>query len=187
MRSACAASIPRRGPARHGRRDQPRRRTIRATAPHGLQGADILLAAALRRGDENLLLAAVLASGRTTNPQCRTRAGDRRLAACLRRWRAYCRHRQPYADDRRRSALAGAVHAVLARPDRVRHAGLRRGRDRRRAVCHSGRIDLLGAAAPLFDAAGVAMREVEGGVIAGARRPACAASMSRRALTRIRD
>ena len=51
---------------------------IEATAPDGLHGADILLPTPSVGATENLMLAAVLASGRDHHPQCCVRARSRR-------------------------------------------------------------------------------------------------------------
>lgn len=141
--------------------------TIRATAPYGLQGADILLPQPSVGATENLLLAAVLASGRTTirNAAREPEIGD--LAACLTAMGAHIAGIGSHVltiDGGH--ALSGAVHTVL--PDRIEFGTLAcaAAATDGELVLPNGRIDLLGAAAPLFDAAGVAMREVAGGVIA---------------------
>jgi UDP-N-acetylglucosamine 1-carboxyvinyltransferase len=142
--------------------------TIRATAPRGLQGAEILLPQPSVGATENLLLAAVLASGRTVirNAAREPEIGD--LAACLTTMGARIAGIGSHVltiDGGQ--ALIGAVHTVL--PDRIEFGTLvsAAAATDGELVMPNGRIDLLGAAAPLFDAAGVAMREVEGGVVAG--------------------
>ena len=92
--------------------------TIEATAPNGLHGADILLPTPSVGATENLLLAAVLASGRTTirNAACEPEVAD--LAGCLTAMGAEIAgigsHQLTIEGGR---TLGGAVHAVL--PDRV--------------------------------------------------------------------
>jgi UDP-N-acetylglucosamine 1-carboxyvinyltransferase len=141
--------------------------TIQATAPHGLHGADILLPQPSVGATENLLLAAVLASGRTTirNAAREPEIGD--LAACLTAMGARIAgigsHLLTIDGGH---ALAGAVHTVL--PDRIEFGTLAfaAAATDGELVLLNGRIDLLGAAAPLFDAAGVSMQEAAGGVVA---------------------
>ncbi|MCW5736917.1 MAG: UDP-N-acetylglucosamine 1-carboxyvinyltransferase [Enhydrobacter sp.] len=141
--------------------------TIRATAAHGLHGADILLPQPSVGATENLLLAAVLATGKTTigNAAREPEIGD--LGACLTAMGARITgigsHTLTIDGG---LALAGAVHTVL--PDRIEFGTLAcaAAATDGELVLPNGRIDLLGAAAPLFDAAGVAIREVDGGVIA---------------------
>jgi len=141
--------------------------TIRATAPHGLQGADILLPQPSVGATENLLLAAVLASGRTTIRNAAREPEITDLAACLTAMGARIAgigsHRLMIDGGH---ALGGAVHTVL--PDRIEFGTLAcaAAATDGELVLPNGRLDLLGAAAPLFAAAGVAMQEVGGAVIA---------------------
>ena len=155
--------------------------TIQATAPHGLHGADILLPQPSVGATENLLLAAVLASGRTTIRNAAREPEIADLAACLTAWARGSRGIGSHVltiDGG--TPLAGAVHTVM--PDRIEFgtlacaAAVTDGE----LVLPNGRIDLLGAAAPLFDAAGVALRDGRGRRYRAPRRAAaCAASMSR--------
>ncbi|WP_428660659.1 UDP-N-acetylglucosamine 1-carboxyvinyltransferase [Reyranella sp.] len=141
--------------------------TIRATAPHGLQGADILLPQPSVGATENLLLAAVLASGRTTIRNAAREPEIADLAACLTAMGAHIAgigsHMLTIDGGH---ALAGAVHTVL--PDRIEFGTLAcaAAATDGELMLPNGRVDLLGAAAPLLDAAGVEMREVDGGVVA---------------------
>jgi UDP-N-acetylglucosamine 1-carboxyvinyltransferase len=142
--------------------------TIRATAPHGLSGADILLPQPSVGATENLLLAAVLASGRTTIRNAAREPEIADLAACLMAMGARLAGIGSHVLTIDGGAtLAGAVYSVL--PDRIEFGTLACAAavtDGELLLPHA-RLDLLGAAAPLLEAAGVAMREVEGGVVAG--------------------
>jgi UDP-N-acetylglucosamine 1-carboxyvinyltransferase len=141
--------------------------TIQATAPNGLQGADILLPQPSVGATENLLLAAVLASGRTTIRNAAREPEIADLAACLTAMGARIAgigsHLLSIDGGH---ALTGAVHTVL--PDRIEFGTLAcaAAATDGELILRNGRIGLLGAAAPLFDAAGIAMRKVDGGVIA---------------------
>jgi UDP-N-acetylglucosamine 1-carboxyvinyltransferase len=141
--------------------------TIQATAPKGLRGADILLPQPSVGATENLLLAAVLASGRTTIRNAAREPEIADLATCLTAMGARIAGIGSHVltiDGGQ--ALGGAVHTVL--PDRIEFGTLACAAavtDGELVLPHA-RLDLLGAAAPLFQAAGVDMREVEGGVIA---------------------
>ncbi|MBN9087096.1 MAG: UDP-N-acetylglucosamine 1-carboxyvinyltransferase [Reyranella sp.] len=139
---------------------------IEATAPDGLHGADILLPTPSVGATENLMLAAVLANGRTIirNAACEPEVAD--LATCLAAMGARIAgigsHQLTIEGGR---ALGGAVHAVL--PDRIEFGTLAcaaAASDGRLVLPH-GRIALLGAAAPLYEAAGIAMHETQDGVI----------------------
>ena len=140
--------------------------TIQATAPRGLHGADILLPQPSVGATENLLLAAVLASGRTTIRNAAREPEIADLAACLTAMGAHIAgigsHRLTIDGGH---ALTGAVHTVL--PDRIEFGTLAcaAAATNGELFLPNGRIDLLGAAAPLFDTAGLAMREVAGGVV----------------------
>lgn len=140
---------------------------IDATAPNGLRGADILLPTPSVGATENLMLAAVLASGRTTlrNAACEPEVAD--LAACLIAMGASVEgigtHQLTIEGGH---SLGGAVHTVL--PDRIEFgtlacaAAVTGGR----LVLPQGRIALLGVAAPLYEAAGIVLHETPDGVIA---------------------
>jgi len=141
--------------------------TIQATAPRGLHGADILLPQPSVGATENLLLAAVLASGRTTIRNAAREPEIADLAACLTAMGAHIAGIGSHVltiDGGR--VLAGAVHTVL--PDRIEFGTLAcaAAATDGELILLNGRVDLLGAAAPLFDAAGIAMQEADGGVIA---------------------
>jgi UDP-N-acetylglucosamine 1-carboxyvinyltransferase len=141
--------------------------TIHATAPNGLRGADILLPQPSVGATENLLLAAVLASGRTTIRNAAREPEIADLAACLTTMGARIGGIGSHVLTIDGGyALAGAVHTVL--PDRIEFGTLAcaAAATNGELVLSNGRIDLLGAAAPLFDAAGIAMQEADGGVIA---------------------
>ena len=141
--------------------------TIEATAPGGLHGADILLPTPSVGATENLMLAAVLASGRTTirNAACEPEVAD--LAACLIAMGAEIAgigsHTLTIEGGR---VLGGAVHTVL--PDRIEFGTLAcaAATTGGRLVLPQARIALLGAAASLYEAAGIALRETPDGVIA---------------------
>lgn len=140
---------------------------IQATAPHGLHGADILLPQPSVGATENLLLAAALADGRTTIRNAAREPEIADLAACLTAMGARIAGIGSHvlAIDGG-AALTGAVHTVL--PDRIEFGTLAcaAAATDGELFLPNGRPDLLGAAAPLLDAAGVALREVEGGVVA---------------------
>jgi len=140
---------------------------IDATARDGLHGAEILLPTPSVGATENLMLAAVLASGRTTirNAACEPEVAD--LATCLVAMGAGINgvgsHELTIEGGR---ALGGAVHTVL--PDRIEFGTLAcaAAATDGRLVLPQGRIALLGAAAQLYEAAGVALHETPDGVVA---------------------
>jgi UDP-N-acetylglucosamine 1-carboxyvinyltransferase len=140
---------------------------IRAVAPHGLVGAEIFLPQPSVGATENLMLAAVLASGTTVIRNAAREPEIVDLAACL------CAMGATIADAggdvvtiRGGGRLMGAAHTVM--PDRIElgtivcAAAVTDGR----VFLPRTRMDLLAAAAPLFATAGVALREVDGGVVA---------------------
>jgi UDP-N-acetylglucosamine 1-carboxyvinyltransferase len=141
--------------------------TIHASAHHGLRGADILLPQPSVGTTENLMLAAVLASGTTTITNAAREPEVADLAACLTAMGARIdgvgSHRLIIEGA---SPLMGAVHAVL--PDRIEFgtlacaAALTDGE----VLMPNGRIELLGTAASSFAAAGVELMETEDGVLA---------------------
>jgi UDP-N-acetylglucosamine 1-carboxyvinyltransferase len=140
---------------------------IDATAPNGLHGADILLPTPSVGATENLMLAAVLASGRTTlrNAACEPEVAD--LAACLAAMRATIAgigtHELTIEGGH---PLGGAVHTVL--PDRIEFGTLAcaAAATGGRLVLRQARIALLGAAAQLYESAGIILHETPDGVIA---------------------
>jgi UDP-N-acetylglucosamine 1-carboxyvinyltransferase len=139
---------------------------IEATAPNGLHGADILLPTPSVGATENLMLAAVLANGRTTirNAACEPEVAD--LAICLAAMGAQIAgigsHQLTIEGGH---VLGGAVHTVL--PDRIEFGTLAcaAAATGGRLVLPNGRVELLGAAVPLYEAAGVVMQETAHGVV----------------------
>lgn len=141
--------------------------TIRATARGGLRGADILLPQPSVGATENLLLAAVAATGTTTIRNAAREPEIADLAACLMAMGARITGLGTHVLSIEGGALlGGAVHTVL--PDRIEFgtlagaAALTDGE----LLLPNGRIDLLGAAGSSFEAAGVALQETGKGVIA---------------------
>jgi UDP-N-acetylglucosamine 1-carboxyvinyltransferase len=141
--------------------------SIRARAPNGLRGADIMLPQSSVGATENLLLAAVLATGTTVirNAAREPEIGD--LAACLTAMGAKISGLGTAAlTIEGVPTLCGAIHYVM--PDRIEFgtlacaAAITNGE----LMLRNGRMDLLGAEAPLLASAGVEMREVENGVLA---------------------
>jgi UDP-N-acetylglucosamine 1-carboxyvinyltransferase len=141
--------------------------TIHAIAPHGLRGADILLPQPSVGATENLLLAAVLAEGRTVIRNAAREPEIADLSACLTAMGAAITgagtDMLSVAGGR---PLGGAVHPVM--PDRIEigtvacAAALTDGQ----LFLRHAQADLLGAAAPVFAAAGVLLEEAEGGLTA---------------------
>lgn len=141
--------------------------TIRATARDGLSGADILLPQPSVGATENLLLAAVAASGTTTIRNAAREPEISDLAACLIAMGARITGLGTHVLTIEGGALlGGAVHTVL--PDRIEFgtlacaAALTDGE----LLLPNGRLELLGTAASSFEAAGIALQETEKGVIA---------------------
>src|SRR5690242_10265202 len=140
---------------------------IDATARDGLHGAEILLPTPSVGATENLMLAAVLASGRTTirNAACEPEVAD--LATCLVAMGAGIAgigtHELTIEGGR---TLGGAVHTVL--PDRIEFGTLAcaAAATDGHLVLPQGRIALLGAAAHLYEATGIALHETADGVVA---------------------
>jgi UDP-N-acetylglucosamine 1-carboxyvinyltransferase len=116
---------------------------------------------------ENLLLAATLATGTTVIGNAAREPEIVDLAACLVMMGARI---SGLGTDvlvvEGGAPLAGAAHSVM--PDRIElgtlacAAAITDGE----VTLQHGRLDLLGAAAPLLASAGVALTEVEGGVLA---------------------
>lgn len=141
--------------------------TIRASAPRGLHGAGILLPQPSVGATENLMLAAVFATGATTIINAAREPEISDLAICLQamgvRVGGVGSHRLTVEGG---APLMGAVHAVL--PDRIElgtlacAAALTDGE----LLLPNGRLDLLGTAASSFAAAGVDLREAEDGIVA---------------------
>ena len=140
---------------------------IQATAPAGLAGADILLPQPSVGATENLMLAAVLARGTTTIRNAAREPEIADLAACLlgmgARISGLGSHTLAIEGG---LPLGGAVHDVI--PDRIElgtlacAAAVTDGE----LLLQGGRLDLLGAALPALQSAGVDLREAEGGLIA---------------------
>jgi UDP-N-acetylglucosamine 1-carboxyvinyltransferase len=140
---------------------------IHATAPHGLRGAEILLPMPSVGATENLLLAAVLARGTTVIRNAALEPEIADLALCLTGMGAKIGGIGSHVLTIEGGLpLAGTIHAVL--PDRIEFGTLACAAamtDGELFLAH-GRIDLLGAAAASFMAAGVDLSEIEGGVMA---------------------
>lgn len=140
---------------------------IHATAPHGLHGADIRLPSPSVGATENLLLAATLARGTTIIRNAAREPEVADLTACLVAMGATI---SGIGTDllivEGDASLIGAAHSVM--PDRIElgtvacAAAMTDGE----VMLQHGRRDLLGAAAPLLESAGVALSEVEGGLLA---------------------
>jgi UDP-N-acetylglucosamine 1-carboxyvinyltransferase len=140
---------------------------IHATAPHGLRGADIHLPQPSVGATENLLLAAVLASGTTVIRNAAREPEIVDLANCLTMMGAdIAGAGSDVLTIRGGSQLSGAAYTVM--PDRIElgtiacAAAVTDGE----VLLKNARADLLGAAGPALGAAGVVLREVEGGLIA---------------------
>jgi UDP-N-acetylglucosamine 1-carboxyvinyltransferase len=140
---------------------------IHATARAGLRGADILLPQPSVGATENLLLAAVMARGTTVIRNAAREPEIVDLARCLISMGAGISGEGSHVvviEGGR--VLAGAVHSVM--PDRIElgtlacAAAVTNGE----VLLQHGRADLLGAALPVLQQAGVELREVEGGLIA---------------------
>ncbi len=140
---------------------------IRARAPRGLRGADILLPLPSVGATENLLLAAVHAQGTTTIRNAAREPEIADLAACLIAMGARISGLGSHVLSVEGGApLAGAIHTVL--PDRIEFGTLALAAavtGGELSLLH-GRIDLLGVAASSFAAAGVDLQQADGGVVA---------------------
>lgn len=140
---------------------------IYATARHGLHGAEITLPQPSVGATENLLLAAVLASGRTVIRNAAREPEIADLVGCL----AAMGARIAGADTDvliidGGSPLTGAVHTVM--PDRVEMGTMACAAavtDGEVLLMHA-RTDLLGAAEPVLADAGVSLEQADGGLIA---------------------
>ncbi len=140
---------------------------IRATARNGLRGADILLPQPSVGATENLLLAAVAASGTTTIRNAAREPEIADLATCLiamgARISGLGTHMLTIEGG---ATLAGAVHTVL--PDRIEFGTLACAAaltDGALTLRHAS-VGLLGTASASFAAAGVELVDVAEGVIA---------------------
>jgi UDP-N-acetylglucosamine 1-carboxyvinyltransferase len=141
--------------------------TIHAVAPEGLQGAELRLPQPSVGATENLLLAAVLARGRTVIRNAAQEPEIADLVACLTMMGAAIAGAG--SDELVVTGgrpLGGAVHPVM--PDRIEigtiacAAAVTDGA----LLLRHARADLLGAAAPVLAAAGVLLEETEAGLLA---------------------
>lgn len=141
--------------------------TIRAVARRGLGGAHILLPQPSVGATENLMLAAIFATGTTRIDNAAREPEIADLAACLAAMGARIdgvgSHRLTIEGG---ASLTGAMHTVL--PDRIEFgtlacaAALTGGE----LLLTNGRVELLGTAASSFEAAGVVLQETTDGVVA---------------------
>jgi UDP-N-acetylglucosamine 1-carboxyvinyltransferase len=139
---------------------------VHATARAGLKGADIRLPQPSVGATENLLLAAVLATGTTVIRNAAREPEIADLARCLMAMGARISGLGTQVlIIEGNTPLAGAVHTVM--PDRIElgtvacAAAIAGGE----ILLQPGCLDLLGAAAPVLKAAGVELRETSGGLI----------------------
>ena len=140
---------------------------IRAVAPEGLRGAEIVLPHSSVGATENLLLAAVSANRTTIIRNAAREPEIADLARCLTAMGAVVSHRQGDAITIQGGAsLSGTAHQVV--PDRIEMgtiacaAAMTDGE----ILLRHGRLDLLGAAAPVLIEAGVDLRQTAEGIIA---------------------
>jgi UDP-N-acetylglucosamine 1-carboxyvinyltransferase len=133
---------------------------IRATVPHGLQGADIHLPQPSVGATENLLLAAVHASGTTILRNAAREPEIADLATCLTTMGAdIAGAGSDTLTIHGGRVPTGAVHTVM--PDRIELGTIACA-----AAVTNGSVFLQHARAGLLAAAGVETRPVEGGLIA---------------------
>jgi UDP-N-acetylglucosamine 1-carboxyvinyltransferase len=138
---------------------------IRASAPRGLRGAEVLLPQPSVGATENLLLAAVLAEGRTVIRNAAREPEVTDLGNCLNAMGASIAGigSDTLTVDGRR-ALGAAEHRVM--PDRIElgtiacAAAITDGD----IFLENGRLDMLGAAAHALDEAGVELRQTDSGL-----------------------
>jgi UDP-N-acetylglucosamine 1-carboxyvinyltransferase len=140
---------------------------IRATAPGGLRGAEIVLPLPSVGATENLLMAAVLATGDTIIRNAAREPEIADLAQCLISMGAKITGvDSDTLTIQGGHTLTGAVHRVM--PDRIElgtvacAAAVTDGE----MLIEHGSLDLLGAAGPMLTAAGVALEATEVGLIA---------------------
>jgi UDP-N-acetylglucosamine 1-carboxyvinyltransferase len=141
--------------------------TIHAVAPRGLHGVEILLPVPSVGATENLMLAAVLASGTTTIRNAAREPEIVDLALCLSGMGVAIRGAGSHVlVIEGGSSLTGTIHSVL--PDRIEFGTLAcaAAMTEGELFLLHGRVELLGAAAASFEAAGVDLQEREGGVVA---------------------
>jgi len=140
---------------------------IRAAAHSGLRGTEVILPQPSVGATENLLLAAVLATGTTVIRNAAREPEIADLAQCLTTMGARISGIQSdtLTVEGGRD-LFGAVYPVM--PDRIEMgtiacaAAITNGE----VLLRHGRLDLLGAAAPALSEAGVELRQTADGVIA---------------------
>jgi UDP-N-acetylglucosamine 1-carboxyvinyltransferase len=140
---------------------------IRAVAPEGLRGAEIVLPQSSVGATENLLLAAVSANGTTSIRNAAREPEIADLARCLTAMGAVVSDTQGDAITIQGGpTVSGTAHRVM--PDRVEMgtvacaAAMTDGE----ILLRDGRLDLLGAAAPVLTEAGVDLRQTAEGAIA---------------------
>jgi UDP-N-acetylglucosamine 1-carboxyvinyltransferase len=140
---------------------------IHATAPHGLRGAEIALPQPSVGATENLLLAAVLATGETVICNAAREPEIADLARCLMAMGAAVGGvDSDTLTIQGGRPLAGAVHTIM--PDRIElgtiacAAAVTNGE----VFLEHGRAGLLAAARPVLAAAGVELEERATGLIA---------------------
>jgi UDP-N-acetylglucosamine 1-carboxyvinyltransferase len=140
---------------------------IHATAPKGLRGADIRLPFPSVGATQNLILAAVLAKGTTVIRNAAREPENVDLAHCLMMLGAKI---SGVGSDvltiEGDKPLGGAAHSIM--PDRIELGTIAcaAAATAGEVFLQHGRIDLLGAAAPILGLAGVVLQEVDGGLIA---------------------
>lgn len=138
---------------------------IEARAPQGLHGAEILLPQPSVGATENLMIAAVLAEGETIIRNAALEPEILDLALCLGQMGAAIQGAGTEVITIAGGAtLRGAVHGVM--PDRIELGTLACAAaltDGDLLLAH-GRLDLLGAAAPVLAAAGVLLEETPEGL-----------------------
>ena len=140
---------------------------IHAKAPRGLRGAEIVLPLPSVGATENLLLAAVLANGRTVICNAAREPEIADLIHCLAAMGAEIKGiGSDVLTIKGGRPLTGAVHTVM--PDRIElgtvacAAAVTDGE----VLLQHARADLLGAAGPVLAAAGVELEKAEGGLVA---------------------
>jgi UDP-N-acetylglucosamine 1-carboxyvinyltransferase len=139
---------------------------IHARAPRGLRGAEIVLPQPSVGATENLLLAGVLASGRTVIFNAAREPEIVDLIQCLTAMGARVTGMGTDVLTIESGSLTGAVHTVM--PDRIElgtmacAAAVTDGE----VLLEHARKDLLGAAASTLAEAGVVLEQVDNGLIA---------------------
>jgi UDP-N-acetylglucosamine 1-carboxyvinyltransferase len=140
---------------------------IHARAEKGLRGAEILLPFPSVGATENLLLAAVLAEGRTVIRNAAREPEIADLARCLIAMGADIEGLDgDVLSIEGGRTLGGAVHAVM--PDRIELGTLAcaAAATDGELILEHGSLDLLGAAGPALEAAGVRLVQGPAGLIA---------------------